>query len=71
MSQKWYSLQQIQAATNLSRSTLVRYEQLQRMPRGIRLSQRCVRYPADEIDLWLTGKWSPPSPVLEVQHDLR
>lgn len=70
MSIKWYSLQQIQLLTNLSRSTLVRLEQRQRMPQGIRLSQRCVRYQSDQIDLWLEGKWSPSiTSTLEVQHD--
>lgn len=62
MSSKWYSLQQLQELTNLSRSTLVRLEQRKRMPMGIRLSQRCVRYPADLIDLWLEGKWPSPNP---------
>lgn len=63
MSPKWYSLQQIQKLTNLSRSTLVRLEKNQRMPSGIRLTQRCVRYPAETIDLWLVGKWSSDGEV--------
>lgn len=63
MSPKWYSLQQIQKLTNLSRSTLVRLEKNRRMPSGIRLTQRCVRYSAESIDLWLAGKWSPESGV--------
>lgn len=67
MSARWYSLHQIEVLSDLSRSTLVRLEKRQRMPMGIRLSQRCVRFPVDLIDLWLEGKWSPPT--LEVQHD--
>lgn len=63
MSPKWYSLQQIQKLTNLSRSSLARLEKNQRMPSGIRLTKRCVRFPADIIDLWLAGKWSADGEV--------
>lgn len=66
MSPKWYSLQQIQKLTNLSRSSLARLEKSHRMPRGIRLTKRCVRFPAESIDLWMAGKWSSDG---EVDHE--
>lgn len=68
MSAKWYSSKQIQHLTGLSRSSIDRLEKRGRMPQGIRVSLRCVRYPADLIDMWIAGKWFPSLDV-EVDHD--
>ncbi|WP_408059133.1 helix-turn-helix transcriptional regulator [Trichlorobacter lovleyi] len=45
--------------SGLSLPTINRYERDGKMPRAIRYSPRCVRWPRPIIMQWLQGEWEP------------
>lgn len=51
--QKMYSTHEILSITGLSRATIDRYEKQGIIPRAIRLTSRCSRWRASEIDQWI------------------
>ena len=52
---RMYSTRDVMQITGLSRSSLHRYQEVGIMPRGIRLTRRCVKWNAEEIDNWVAA----------------
>jgi len=53
------AIKEVAELSGLSVPTLCRYENEGKMPRAIRYSPRCVRWPRPIIMQWLQGEWEP------------
>ena len=53
------SVRDVSQLSGLSQPTLNRYEREGKMPRALRFSPRCVRWPRQIIMQWLQGEWVP------------
>lgn len=53
------SIKEVSHLSGLSLPTIIRYERDGKMPRALRFSPRCVRWPREIIMQWLQGEWQP------------
>jgi predicted DNA-binding transcriptional regulator AlpA len=53
-----YNSKEICASLDVGRTWLWRAERDGRYPKGIRFGKRCVRYRADQHELFINGQWN-------------